>query len=114
MTREGNSYKEIQRERLLCPECGRDLAKGSLEAHRQTQNDVVKVGSGQEGYKEGRSDEPRTFRMEFPAKAGPRPCLFEGCSGRVATRADMRVQLWHWHIWYTVVILEEGNLPHPR
>ena len=26
----------------------------------------------------------------------------------------MRVHLWHQHIRDTMVILEEGNLPHPR
>ena len=26
----------------------------------------------------------------------------------------MRVQFFHWHVRDTVIILEEGNLPHPR
>ena len=26
----------------------------------------------------------------------------------------MLVHICHWHVWDTVVILEEGNLPHPR
>ena len=26
----------------------------------------------------------------------------------------MRVHLWHWHVWDTMVILQEGNLPHPQ
>ena len=32
----GRSYKESHRERVICLECGRDLVKGSLVAHRQT------------------------------------------------------------------------------
>ena len=28
-------------------------------------------------------DDPRTYRMVYPAKAGPRPCPVVGCSGRV-------------------------------
>ena len=30
------------------------------------------------------------------------------------TRTVMRVHLWYRHVRDTVVILEEGNLPHPR
>ena len=37
---EGQSYKERQLERVLSLECGRDLERGSLVAHRQTQNGV--------------------------------------------------------------------------
>ena len=24
------------------------------------------------------------------------------------------MHLWHWHVWDTMVILQEGNLPHPQ
>ena len=34
MTREGRRFKERQRERLLCPECGKEMARGSLVTHR--------------------------------------------------------------------------------
>ena len=40
MTGEGRSFKERQRERVLFPECGKEVAKGSLVAHRQTQQKV--------------------------------------------------------------------------
>ena len=52
--------------------------------------------------------------MEFPTMAGPRPCPVKGCSGRASTRTAMSVHFWHWHVRDTVVILEEGNLTHPR
>ena len=52
--------------------------------------------------------------MMFPEKAGPRPLTVEGCSVRVATWTAMGVNLWHRHVRDTVVIPEEGNLPHPR
>ena len=67
---------------MLCLEYGKNLAKGSLVAHLQTQHSVVKWGSGQEGNEEVKGKDPRTFRMVFSAKAGPRPCLVEGCSGQ--------------------------------
>ena len=52
--------------------------------------------------------------MAFPAKGGPRSCLVEGCPGRAVTRTEMRVHFFYCHVLYTVVFLEEVNLPHPR
>ena len=42
------SYKERQRERAICPKCRKDLARGSLAAHCQTQHSVAKGVAGQE------------------------------------------------------------------
>ena len=44
MSGEVSSFKERQRERVLCPECGKELAKGSLVTHCQTQNVVSNGG----------------------------------------------------------------------
>ena len=52
---------------------------------------MAKGGLGQVGDKEGRFNDHRTSNMMFPKKAGPRPCLVEGCSGWEATRAAIRV-----------------------
>ena len=38
----------------------------------------------------------------------------EGCPGRVGTRTAMKVHFWRQHVRDVVIILEEGNLPHPR
>ena len=38
----------------------------------------------------------------------------EGCPGALATRTAMRVHFVHRHVQDTVVMLEEGNLPHPQ
>ena len=92
------------------------MTKGSLVTHLQIQHGVVKGGLGSEGGKADGSDgcnKPRTYRMEFPAREGPRPCPFEGCSGRALTWTEIMVHFWNRHVRYTVVILEEGNLPHP-
>ena len=83
-------------------------------AHQQTQHVVAKGGLGQEGYEEAGGDEPRTYMMAFPENAGPRSFPVEGCSDQVLTRTAIRVHLWNRHVWETVVILEEGNLTHPR
>ena len=105
MTGEGQSYKERQRERVLCPECGKDLEKGSLFAHCQIHHGVAKWGSGQEVDKEVGGEDPRTLRMLFLAKSGPRPCPVKGFSGRSTTWTVMRVHFRHWHFRDTVLIL---------
>ena len=68
---------------------------------------------GSERDKADRGDNLRTYRMVFPAWEGPMPCSVKGCSCWASTRTAMRVHFWHRHIRDTVVILEEGNLPHP-
>ena len=52
-------------------------------------------------------------KVEFP-KGGTQLCPVEGCPGRAGTRTAMRVHFWRRHVRDTVIILEEGNLPHPR
>ena len=47
--------------------------KGFLVVHRQNQHRVAKGGLGQEGDEEAGGDEPSTYMIAFPAKAGPRP-----------------------------------------
>ena len=105
MTGEGGSFKERQQEQVLCPDCNKDLAKGSLVTHCQTQHGVAKGGLGSEGDESDGGDKPRTYRLAFPARVGPRPCPVEGCSGRASTWTAMRVHFWHWPVRNTVVIL---------
>ena len=45
---------------------------------------------------------------------GTRECPVEGCPGRAGTRTAMRVHFWRRHVRDVVIILEEGNLPHPN
>ena len=55
--------------------------------HRQTQHGVAKGRLGSEGDEaDGGGKEPRTYRMAFPTRSEPRPCLVKGCSGRALTR----------------------------
>ena len=54
------------------------------------------------------------YCMALPAKEVPRSCPVEGCTGRAATRTAIRVHFLHRHGLDTMVILEEGNLPHLR
>ena len=73
-------------------------------------------GKGTEMDMNGRSnggEEPKTFKMEFP-RGGAETCPVEGCPGRAGTRTAMRVHFWRRHVRDTVIIIDEGNLPHPR
>ena len=89
------------------------MSKVSLVVHHQTQHGVAKGRLGQEVDEVAEDDKTRTYRMVFTAKHGPRPCPVEGCSGQALTQTEMTVQFWHRHVRDTVVILEEGNPPHP-
>ena len=57
---------------------------------------------------------PQKYRMSFPAKGGAQTCPVERSTGKMATRTAMRVHFVHRHVLDTVVMLEEGNFPHPR
>ena len=61
----------------------------------------------------GGGGEPQTYRIEFP-KGGSKACPVEGCPERAGTRTAMRVHFWRRHVRDIVIILKEGNLPHPR
>ena len=76
---------------MLCLECGKEVENVSLVAHLQNQHGVAKGRLGQEFNEEAGGNKPRTYRMTFPAKDGPRPCPVEGCSGWASTWTDMRV-----------------------
>ena len=87
MTVEVRCFKERQREwqRVSCPECRKELEKGSLVTHRQTQHGLAKGRLGSEGDEADKGgDDTRTYRMEFPMRLGPRLCPVKGCSVRAS------------------------------
>ena len=55
--------------------------RGSLDEYCQNQHGIAKLLSIQEGYGVNGGDNPKTYIMEFPKKAGGRHCPVEGCSG---------------------------------
>ena len=66
---------------------------------------MAKGGLGEVGNKEAGGNDPRNYKMVFPAKAGLRPYSVEGCSGQEETRMAMMVHFWYQNIRYTVLIL---------
>ena len=84
-----------------------------LASHRMTQHGKAK----EEQWSWNASatgGEPITYRIDLPTKGGPRGCPVEGFPGRAGTRTAMRMHLCSRHARDIVIILEEGNLPHPR
>ena len=88
------------------------MAVGFLSSHMMTRHGKA---AGQRCQwntsEEGRV--PQEYRTSFPTKGGPRTCPVEGCLWKMATRTAIRVHFVHRHVLNTVVMLEEGNFPHP-
>ena len=109
----GPTYRERLKGKVTCVKCREMLVVGYLSGHMMThhgkaaeiqqQRSTPVAGIG-----------PQIYRMYLPAKGGLQKCPVAGCLGRVATRTEMRVHFVHRHVLDTVVILEEGNFPHPR
>ena len=89
------------------------MAAGLLASHRLTQHgQAVEERWSWEASATG--GEPQTYRMTFPTKGGPQSCPVEGCLGRAGKRTAMQMHFFNGHVRDIVIILEEGNLPHPR
>ena len=83
-----------------------------MAGHKMTQHG--QVVEARHICKTSDTEELWTYRMAFPSKGGPQRCPVEVCPGRAATRTAMRVHFLQRHVLEIVIILEEGNLPHPR
>ena len=115
MQGEGITFWERKRERVECRDCGKEEAAGSLDSHRMSQHGKARERRGTwtaAATGGGGGGETKTYRIEFP-KGGTKECPVAGCPGRAGTRTAMRVHLWRRHVRDVVIILEEGNLPHP-
>ena len=113
MTGEGPIYRERQKGRVQCGDCGKEVAAGSLASHRVTQHRrAAKEWSIWEA--STTRGQPYTYQMALPTKGGPWSCPVEGFPGRARTRMLMQMHFFNRHVWDIMIILEEGNLPHPR
>ena len=67
ITREGPTYRELQKGRFSCRGCGEDMAAGSMASHLMTQH--RRVSEARRSWRTpAAGDRARTFRMDFPAK----------------------------------------------
>ena len=114
MTGEGPTYRERQKERVECGDCGKEMTAGSLASHRMTQHGKAKASKWSWNESATGGGETRTYRVEFLTKGEARGCPVEGCQGRAGKRTAMKMHLCRRHVRDIVIILEEGNLPHTR
>ena len=107
------SYRERQGLIVQCSEWRDEMALGSLEVHLNMNHGKA---AGEKWYWGTMTPgiEPQTYKMDFPTFGPPRNWPIEGCRGWSATRTAMQVQFIHRHVWDTMIILEEVNLPHPQ
>ena len=111
--REGTvAERAEERERVTCGDCGQEMAAASLDSHRMSQHGRAMERKWTWTHATMGREEPKTYQMEFP-KGGAKRCPAEGCPGRAGTRTAMRVHFWRRHVRNTVIILKEGNFPHP-
>ena len=104
MTGEGPTYRERQKGRVQCGDCGKEMAAGSLVSHRVTQHGQVAEEQWiWEALATG--GEPQKYRMAFPTKGEMQSCPVEGCPGRSGTRTAMRMHFFNRHVRDIVIIL---------
>ena len=89
------------------------MEMGLLTVHQYIQNGKAAAGRWHWVTSAPRR-EPQTYKIYFPTAGGARNCPVKGCQVWAATRTAMKVHFLHRHVRYTIIILEEGNLPHPR
>ena len=109
----GPTYMERLKEQVSFGECGDMLAAGSLSSHMMTQHGRA-AEIRQQWSTPAAGIGTQTYRVSLPAKGGPQKCPLAGCTGRVVTRTAIWVNFVHRNFLDTVVIMEEGNSPHPR
>ena len=98
---------------MQCKDSGEDMALGSMvghmrKLHGQAAEEIWSWAALHLG------EEPRTYQMAFPTVGGPWSFPVEGCPERAAMRTAMLVNFLHLHVRDNVVILDKGNLLHPR
>ena len=88
-----------------------DLEVGSLAEHHQVHNGP---SMGNQWLATSTHPETRLYSVSFHRVAGTVECPVEGCGGLVSTRTNISIHFVHHHVQETIVIIEEGNLPHPH
>ena len=61
----------------------------------------------------GRKSTPAQYRFSFPAILAGLRCLVVGFRGTVSSWTNIWVHFYQQHPWNSMVVLEEGNQPHP-
>ena len=99
---------------MHCKDYGEEMALGSLVGQMRTLDGQIGIKETEFGSLAPGDDKPWTYRIAFPTAVGRWRCLVEVYPEQATTRTAMLVHFLHLHVWDTVVILDKGNLPHPR
>ena len=96
------------------PDRSQPIAKNSMALGAARPPHFPPGGAGDEV--EGRVREGTTvqYRVSFTTILARLRCHVEGCRGSASSRTNLRVHFSHRHSKYSIVILEEGNQPHPQ
>ena len=111
MTGIGPYFQEQQRERVRCPDFEVELVVVLLDAHGQTYHVKERPSQGMAPLtKPG----PRLYRVSLPRSTRSIGCPVGECEERATTCTNICIHFIHHHMRDTVMIMEEGNRPHPR
>jgi len=108
----GDSFRERQRRRVECSQCGKDLAAGSLSVHVQTQHGLTRDGGV--GRVDAPGRQPAVFTISFPKVTPTADYPIEGCPGTATSHVNLRRRFMHLHPRDTLVIRDEGSVPLPK
>ena len=98
---------------MQCPECGVDLALGSLMVHHKSQNIMVWGDKGSTPHSTP-PGEAHNYCISLPNILAQILCSVGGCLGRATNQTNLKVHFAPFHLQYTIVILEEGKLSYPQ
>ena len=107
----GDSYRERKKRRVVCPECGKNLAAGSLCAHMLKQHGLVGDTEQDLG---SNDDDPEMFKVDFSPFVPSVQCPVNGCPGRCVSKNGLRQHFMRRHVQHTIIISQEGAWAHPR
>ena len=113
MTGEGTSYRQRKRTQIYFWECGEDMDLGLMAFHLHTQNWNATGGRRHWGTTAPNRD-PHTYKMTFLTAGDLRNWPVKECWGEAYMRTAMQVHFYHQHVRDNMIILGEGNSPHPR
>ena len=114
MIEEGNLHRLRQRRWVICMEGGADLAVASLDAQMETQHSYSGCDAAAYAIAPALLPHPSVeYRVALPRTDLSIKCTVEEFSGRANSIPNLWMNFMHWHAGDTIVILNEGTLPHP-
>ena len=108
----GASYRARLQARTVCPECGLDLAVGSVKQHRRSQHGVEPEINWNLLNIAMAEQQGAHYEVNFPRGQASCACPCDGCDVSITTRAGLRSHFSRRHWTDTIHILEEHPQPY--